>query len=102
MFTEDLQGDIYNCSPGVSILFLFSHSLEPTQKTSPSLWGAQARPFRGCDIGLVLLLKQRGLKEVEGHFCERIRKSDRLLAALLNEKWRWGKKRRDFIRTVNM
>lgn len=34
MFAEDLQGDIYNSSPGVSILFLFSHSLAHTANIS--------------------------------------------------------------------
>lgn len=66
MFAEDLQGDIYNSSPGVSILILFSHSEAHTENI-PSTPRAPARPFWDCDIGLVVLHKQRGLKKVEGH-----------------------------------
>lgn len=69
MFAEDLQGDIYNSSPGVSILFLFSHSQADTENISFTQ-RAQARPFWDCDIGLVILHKQRGLKKVD--FCGKL------------------------------
>lgn len=61
MFADSLQGDIYNGSPGGSILLLFPHSQAHTENFT--LW-AQTHSLWDWHIGLDTLHKQRGLKKV--------------------------------------
>lgn len=63
MFAEDLQGDIYNSSPGVSVLFLFSHSGAHTENIHSNPSEISHGHSGDCDIGLVILHKQKRLEE---------------------------------------
>lgn len=54
MFAEDLQGDIYDGSPGVSILLSSPHpifTLTSPHRNAPFALGAQPRPLRGRNTG---------------------------------------------------
>lgn len=55
MFAEDLQGDVYNSSPAISVLFLVSHSGSPDRPPPRPLGLFQAGSLATAIPGMVTL-----------------------------------------------